>query len=173
MGQIINEVGHSVVETAALNTVNNSQNSAPVCYNWEYRHGVDEKRRLQIPAKWRLPEDAGELTLILWPHPAGPCVRGLPPHRLAKLMADLDAMPNDNLQKVILLRNIGRNSVQVPVDKAGRVCIPESMAEKAGIQDEAVLVGLLHMFEVWSPDRYAKVSNADEVMAPEAFRLVG
>jgi len=35
-----------------------------------------------------------------------------------------------------------------------------------------VLVGLLDRFEIWSPDRYAKVRAADAVMAQEAFRMM-
>jgi DNA-binding transcriptional regulator/RsmH inhibitor MraZ len=39
----------------------------PTYYNSCYRHGVDEKRRVQIPAKWRPEEPGTELTVILWP----------------------------------------------------------------------------------------------------------
>ena len=34
-------------------------------YNSLYRHGVDEKRRIQIPAKWRPAKDGVEFTLVL------------------------------------------------------------------------------------------------------------
>jgi DNA-binding transcriptional regulator/RsmH inhibitor MraZ len=66
-----------------------------------YRHGVDEKRRVQIPAKWR-PEDEGvEMTMILWPkHQAGTCLRVLPPEKMAKLVADIDALPNSDPGKI-------------------------------------------------------------------------
>ena len=40
--------------------------SEPIYYNSIYRHGVDEKRRVQIPAKWR-PARPEVLTLVLWP----------------------------------------------------------------------------------------------------------
>ena len=54
----------------------------PTYYNSCYRHGVDEKRRVQIPAKWRPEADGVELTIILWPkHQAGACLRVLPPRR--------------------------------------------------------------------------------------------
>ena len=47
-----------------------------------------------------------------------------------------------------------------------------AMAKAAGIKNEAVLVGLLDRFEIWSPDRYVKVTAADEVLAQEAFKLM-
>ena len=145
----------------------------PTYYNSCYRHGVDEKRRVQIPAKWR-PEEAGvELTMILWPkHQAGNCLRVLPPLEMAQLMADIDAMPNGDPNKVVLKRFIGSESVQVSLDKAGRICLPDEMARAAGIKDEVVLVGLLDRFEIWNPDRYETVKAADAVLASEAFKLM-
>lgn len=150
-----------------------NQTTEQIYYNALYRHGVDEKRRVQIPAKWR-PSEAGlELTLILWPKSKeGPCLRVLPPKEMAQLMESIDAMPNSDPNKTVLKRFIGSESVQVSLDKAGRICLPEEMARNAGINDEAVLVGLLDRFEIWNPDRYEKVKASDAVMAQEAFKLM-
>lgn len=145
----------------------------PTYYNSCYRHGVDEKRRVQIPAKWRPEESGMELTVILWPkHQAGNCLRVLPPAEMAQLMADIDAMPNTSPDKVVLKRFIGSESVQVALDKGGRICLPDEMSRKAGIKDEAMLVGLLDRFEIWNPDRYENVKAADAVLAPKAFELM-
>lgn len=145
----------------------------PTYYNSLYRHGVDEKRRVQIPAKWRPPEEGLELTLIVWPKAKeGPCLRVLPPKQMVNLMRDIDAMPNSDPNKVVLKRFIGSESVQVALDKSGRICLPEEMAKAGGIGEEAVLVGLLDRFEIWSPERYARVKASDAVMAQEAFKLM-
>ena len=145
----------------------------PTYYNSLYRHGVDEKRRLQIPAKWRPAKSGVEFTLILWPKSKeGPCLRVLPPEEMAQLMKDIDSMANGDPNKVVLKRFIGSESVQVTIDKSGRICLPEGMAREAGIKDEAVLVGLLDRFEIWNPERYEKVRASDAVMAQEAFKLM-
>ena len=145
----------------------------PTYYNSCYRHGVDDKRRVQIPAKWRPEDDGVELTMILWPkHNAGNCLRVLPPAEMAQLMADIDAMPAGDDKKVFLKRFIGSESVQVTLDKSGRICLPDEMARKADIKDEAVMVGLLDRFEIWNPARYEKVKAADAVLAHEAFKLM-
>jgi MraZ protein len=142
-------------------------------YNSLYKHGVDEKRRVQVPAKWRPTEAGVEFTLIVWPKSKdGPCLRVLPPKEMAELMRDIDAMPNSDPSKVVLKRFIGSESVQVTLDKAGRICLPEEMSKAAGIADEAILVGLLDRFEIWNPDRYEKVRASDAVMAQEAFKMM-
>jgi MraZ protein len=145
----------------------------PTYYNSIYRHGVDEKRRVQIPAKWRPSESGIELTVVLWPKTKeGPCLRVLPPQQMAALMNDIQSMPNSDPNKGVLKRFIGSGSEQVALDKTGRICLPEEMAREAGISDQAVLVGLLDRFEIWSPERYEKVRSADAVMAQEAFKLM-
>ena len=153
--------------------MSNERANGPSYYNSCYRHGVDEKRRVQIPAKWRPEKEGTELTLMLWPqHQAGSCLRVLPPDQMAKMKVDIDAMPNGDPNKTVLKRFIGSESVQVTLDKAGRICLPDEMARAAHVKDEAVLVGLLDRFEIWNPDRYDKVKAADAVLASEAFKLM-
>jgi MraZ protein len=148
-------------------------NKEPAYYNSRFRHGVDDKRRVQIPAKWRPQRADFELTLILWPREGvGPCVRVLPPTQMARLMRSIDEMPNSDPKKVVLKRIIGSGSAQATVDRAGRICLPEEMAREAGLKDEAMLVGLLDRFEIWNPERYEKVQAADATLAPDAFRLM-
>jgi MraZ protein len=150
-----------------------NETTEPTYYNSLFRHGVDEKRRVQIPAKWRPLKPGTELTLILWPKAKeGPCLRVLPPQQMAKLVRDVDTMPNSDSNKVVLKRFIGSESVQVTLDKVGRICLPEKMATDAGISGEAVLVGLLDRFEIWSSERWDQVKASDAVMAQEAFKLM-
>jgi MraZ protein len=156
-----------------VNKMSDAKPVLPTYYNSCFRHGVDEKRRVQIPAKWR-PEDVGtELTVILWPkHNVGACLRVLPPEKMAKLVADIDALPNSDPNKSVLKRRIGSKSAQVVLDKAGRICLPEDMARSAEIKGEAMLVGLLTSFEIWNPARYENVEAADEVHTPKAFEFM-
>ena len=137
--------------------------NTPVYYNSLYKHGVDGKRRVQIPAKWRPTQPDVEFTLIVWPKSAhGTCLRVLPPEQMSKLMADINAMSNDDPNKAVLKQFIGRESAQVALDEAGRICLPEEMAKAAGIKKAAVLVGLLDRFEIWNPGRYAAVRDDEE-----------
>lgn len=144
-----------------------------IWYNSTYVFGVDEKRRVQIPAKWRPSNPDIEFTLMEWStHPAGTYLRVLPPGQMAKMVRDIDEMPNGDPQKPILKRTIGRRSVQAPLDKAGRICLPEEKAKAAGIKDQVVMVGLLDQFEIWSPERFAVMEDLDNARATDALRLM-
>ena len=153
-------------------TVSDAPNKK-IYFNSKYLHGIDEKRRVQIPAKWRPAEDGVEFTVILWPkHQAGTCLRVLPPDKLEKLVAEIELMPNSDPRKDVLRRVVGGNSEQVTLDKAGRLCLPEQMAEAAGIKNEALLVGLFERFEIWEPGRYKQVEVADAVHQAKAFEMM-
>lgn len=142
-------------------------------YYSRYSHSVDEKRRVQIPAKWRPEEENSELTIVVWPqHKAGACLRVMPPHEFAKVVELVEAMPNSD-KKVWLKRFIGSESEPVTLDKAGRIVLPDSMAMAAGIQKDAVLAGCISSFEIWNPARYETVKAADVEVASEAFSLMG
>ncbi|HNQ74252.1 MAG TPA: hypothetical protein PKN95_11690 [Verrucomicrobiota bacterium] len=150
--------------------------NADVIFNSEFRHGCDEKRRIQIPSAWRAGVGATQFTLILWPQgKEGACLRGLPPKKMWQLIAELDAIPSSDPSKQVLKRFIGSQSVQVHLDKAGRICVPENLATAANIRvgEEVVLVGLLDRFEIWAADRYALVRTADAFHADAAMKRMG
>lgn len=151
-----------------------SGSKTPIYYNSSFKHGVDDKRRTQVPARWRPEEENTQLTIILWPqHKAGACLRALPPAEMAKLAADIEAMPKGDPKKIALKRFIGSESIQVTLDKAGRIVLPDAMARAADIQDEAMFVGCVDHFEIWSPARYENVKKVDADIAVEAFSLIG
>src|SRR5438132_13407337 len=147
--------------------------SEPIYYNSSYRHGGDEKRRVQIPAKWR-PAQSEVLTLLLWPKGILPeaCLLVLPPQEWLALVQKLKAMPYADPKAEALRRLLGKKSDRVTLDKGGRICLPEAMAKAAAIDKEAMLVGLLDRFEIWDPRRYQTASAVDDELLPEAFKLI-
>jgi MraZ protein len=150
-----------------------TQSSEPIYYNSLYRHGVDEKRRIQIPAKWR-PAEPEILTLILWPKGTliEACLLVLPPAEWTALVQKLKTMPYADPKAEALRRLLGKKSDRVTLDRAGRICLPEAMAQAAAIESEALLVGLVDRFEIWNPGRHQTASAVDDELLPEAFKLI-
>ena len=151
-----------------------ASNNETIYYHSLFRHGVDEKRRVQIPAKWRPSQPDVELTLILWPNNgiADANLLVLPPREMAALAEKIRQMPFADPKASALRRLIGSKSASVTLDKSGRICLPDSMAKAVGIENEAVLVGLVDRFEIWSPARYSNVNAVDEALLSEAFKLI-
>jgi MraZ protein len=141
-------------------------------YQARYTHGVDEKRRVQIPAKWRPVGEGVELALVLWPHNDKPdaCLLVLPPKAFADFVQKITAMPFGDPKAEALRRIMGEKSDRVPIDKAGRICLPEEFARAVGIKDEALLIGMFDRYQIWNPERYEQTKAVVEALAPDAFR---
>ena len=149
-------------------------NIEAIYYTSLFRHEVDEKRRVQIPAKWRPAQPDAEFTLILWPNGSIPDshLMVLPPQEMKSLVEKIRLMPVSDPRASALRRLLGSKSASVTPDKSGRVCLPEEMAKLVGIDKKALLVGLMDRFEIWNPERYETVSAVDAALTSEAFKLI-
>ncbi len=150
------------------------QGTERIYYNSVYHHGLDEKRRIQIPAKWRPSRPDTELTLMIWRSPGqkDTCIAVLPPEVWERLVQKVTEMSFSDQKTEALRRWIGKNSDRVGLDKSGRICLPEAMAKAAAIDKEAVLVGLMDRFQIWNPERWEVRSQQDDEMEEEAIRLI-
>lgn len=150
--------------------------SRAVKYLFEYEHGVDEKRRLQIPAKWRpaVDQEGFEFVLLRW-HPPGqraPCLLALPPTAFQQLSDKVSALPFSDTKAETLRRALTRAADVVTLDSVGRICLPQRLADAAGIQKRAILIGMLDRFQIWSPENYEAVKADDEARVNEALALI-
>ncbi|MBL6766100.1 MAG: hypothetical protein ISQ14_14185 [Verrucomicrobiae bacterium] len=148
-------------------------NPERVSYKSLYRHGVDDKRRVQIPAKWRSNQDT-VYSIYLWKTEGQrfPCLLVLPPRTAAKLEAKVEEMDFGDPSAESLRRLLGSNSDDVTVDRAGRICLPDGLAKKAGISGESVLVGLFDRFQLWNPEFYEQVEAVDQAHEGQVKSLI-
>ena len=135
----------------------------------EYRHGLDAKNRIFIPAKLR--EDLGE-TFVVSKDIREHCLKIYSLSEWEKLLAKLDELPVTSGRKI---RRFLLSSVeQAPTDTQGRILIPAHLAEYAqlGFADEehpdfsrdAVVIGAGKYLEIWNADLWDSL-NSDEGMA--------
>jgi MraZ protein len=150
------------------------ENHSGPCYNSCFDNIVDEKRRVQIPSNWRKGQNETEFMLVLWPNGAqkDACLLVLPPPAAEKLRTRITSMPFGDSQAEALRRFLGRKSHMVTSDKAGRITLPEHMATAVGIEKRAVLVGMFDRFQIWNPTQFAAITEGDDALAQEAFKLI-
>ncbi len=116
-----------------------------------YRHQLDEKGRLALPASFR--RSAGsegfvliqgdESALFLYPAQAWAGVE----ERLGELMRRQPEARS-------LVLSLTANAVEVVPDKQGRILIPERLVRAARLEGEALIVGVLEKIEIWNPDLF-------------------
>ncbi len=143
-------------------------------FHGSYRHGIDQSRRVMIPARWR-PRDAKVVfTAILWPIKVEDFLLVLPPARWQLMLNKLTTNSLLDQRSATLERVLGETSVPLELDKVGRFCLPENLARAVGLDKEAVFVGRLDKFEIWSPQRHeaaASVSKSSALAYAEEIKL--
>jgi division/cell wall cluster transcriptional repressor MraZ len=147
----------------------------PIFFGNTYRHGIDAKRRVQVPSKWR-PQSGGKFFVMVWDHPlAGKHLRVLPVEEMIRLRNEINRKVEEDPKKNVLKRILGSGMDSVELDSAGRICLAAEMAKDAEIapEQQVVLVGAFSYFEIWSKDRYEKVGAADDALRSEALNMVG
>jgi MraZ protein len=130
----------------------------------EYRHSVDDKGRLTVPARFRhLLEDGGgyinqgiEPNLIVWP-------RATFEHMAGKV----DNLPYTDQDGREFGRLFFSSAAQFELDSSGRILLPQFLRDQYGLSGELVLVGLGKFFEIWLPDQWA--TNRSVQRTPEKF----
>jgi MraZ protein len=150
----------------------------PLIHLGVYDHLVDEKRRTQVPAKWRpspTPEGAEDynITLMEWePFPGLRCIMALPPRPTLRLVERLGDLRFGDPDAESLRRVLGRGSDVVTLDRAGRISLPARLLEWAGITNRAKMVGMVECFQLWNPESYALVEPLDERKRQHVMRLI-
>ena len=117
-----------------------------------FRHGVDSKNRITIPADWRSGEE-GIVYVRL--HSLGTHVVVMSPAQLDKKVAMIegraDITPGKRQE---LVRAFAAGSQRCCVDKQGRMVLPPEFCTKAGLQGEVTLAGVMGQFEIWNTERW-------------------
>lgn len=120
-----------------------------------YESGLDDKRRMTIPAAFRavLREKSHDGVLI-WKSFRGDYLEGAGMDYILKIKAALDELdPYDDAREAFETAIFG-GSRQFTLDSAGRFVLPEDFCGHAGLTERAVIVGVGDSFQIWSPDAY-------------------
>ena len=121
-------------------------------YTGLFRHTLDDKGRLTIPSEWRVAH-APEDTFLATPHPDG-YIAILPPDEVEILRAKIAAQKlSDSAAQKFAVKFFSRTQ-SFSYDKTGRAGFTAELLKHAGIEKDAVLVGSLTKFNIYSPARW-------------------
>jgi division/cell wall cluster transcriptional repressor MraZ len=133
-------------------------------FHGSFVYGVDAGRRVMFPSVWRPKNRNVEFTAIAHPIGVESCLLVLPPAGWEAIMQKLanKNVPKSDHENAQFVRKLAERSVKLKLDKAWRFTLPAYLADAVGISNEAQFVGLLHEFEIWSPERYRSVPPVDD-----------
>jgi MraZ protein len=138
----------------------------------EFEHTIDDKGRITVPAKFR-----GQLAIGLVVTKAiDPCLWLYPIDVWTELAEEIKDLPlTDPKAREFSRQVFGAASDSVP-DKQGRVILPPYLRDYAGIDKQAVIIGLYDHCEIWNPERWRErqeESDNDPEGRAEQFASLG
>jgi MraZ protein len=134
----------------------------------QYRHSLDGKNRLFIPARLRQNVRRFVITSGL-----EGCLFVYTPENWKKITERLKTLPLTKADARKFLRTFLSGANECPVDDQGRILIPKTLCSYANIRKEVIVVGVLDRIEIWSKsnwERYQK--EAEKQFVEVAEKLV-
>ena len=117
----------------------------------QYSHAIDDKGRLTIPSKYREGLAGGayisqgfERNLMV-----------LTVQAFESISNSVSRMSITNPMSRQLKRLIFATADYVELDGAGRIRIPQFLRDVAGLESDAIVIGVGDYFEIWSPEAWS------------------
>jgi MraZ protein len=119
-------------------------------FTGEFRHSVDDKGRVAVPAKFRAQVEDGAV-VSRW---LDGCLAIHTRSGWDLLSSKVAALPITDSGSRLFQRVVFAGAFEADLDRQGRVVVPAYLREWAGLEGEAVIVGSRDHGEIWAPARW-------------------
>lgn len=127
-------------------------------FTGEYRHSVDDKGRIAVPAKFRAQIEEGAV-VSRW---LDACLAIHTRTGWDQLADKVAGLPITDSGSRLFQRYVFAGAFEAGLDRQGRVVVPAYLRDWAGLEGEAVIVGSRDHAEIWSPARWDDYRRALE-----------
>src|SRR2546423_4297729 len=137
----------------------------------EFRHAIDEKNRITIPARWR--GEDGEDFIIL-PEPQHKFLLVMSHEEFSRMIAEAEShsavSPRD---RRIFLRHLHSRAEHGTSDRQGRLVLPEDMCRKLGLKGDVALVGNRGRFVIWNQQKWERAHEQETATYLQVAGMIG
>ncbi len=124
----------------------------------EFRHNLDPKNRIFIPAKLR--DELGE-TFVVAKDIREKCLKVYSLTGWEAYIAPLREQKRKLSERI--LRFLHASLAQVTPDSQGRIVLPQELVHYAEIERNVVIVGCCDYAEIWAESSYDKLKEEEDV----------
>ena len=132
-------------------------------FTGEYRHAVDGKGRIAVPARFR-GQLADGAVVARW---LDSCLAIFPMTAWGELATRVGGLPMTDPNARLLQRQLFAGAFETELDGQGRVLLPQGLRAFAGLEAEALVLGSRDHAEIWAPARWTEYSRSLD--DPDAF----
>lgn len=124
-----------------------------------YRHSLDAKGRVSLPAPFR--REGGESFVLIRFHPDALTL--YPTGAWREVEKELREMLERRPDFRPWVLRVTGNAQHASLDGQGRILIPDRLREEVDLEDEALIVGALDKIEIWDPQTFEeRTEGTDE-----------
>jgi len=123
-------------------------------FSGRYEYTIDDKGRLSIPARFREILSVDHEAKLFVTNLDG-CLVAYPDKEWARLQEKLASVTGKEARN--FLRFFYAGVSECPFDRLGRILIPQSLRNYAGIKKNVVIVGMNKKLEIWAEEAWAEV----------------
>ena len=137
----------------------------------EYKAAIDEKGRIMVPARIRA-AISGNILVVT--RGIDRCIWLFPPEEWNRISENL--MSSTSVFKArtrLLQRRIIAPAQEIEIDKSGRLNIPPTLRESAGLEKEGIILGIEKYIEIWDEKTYSAYLDESEKEFREAAEELG
>jgi MraZ protein len=137
----------------------------------EYKHNLDSKGRLAIPAKFREKITAGAIIT----RGLDNCLFVFTRKEWEMLAEKLIALPIAQANSRAFVRLMMAGAMDVEIDNQGRILIPDYLRKYASLDKSVIVAGLYNRMEIWDVAKWneykARTESASEEIAEKLGEL--
>jgi len=124
-----------------------------------YEHQIDSKGRSSFPSKMREILAATHEDKLIVTTALDACLHAYPLREWEQLEQALGKRNPMELGVKTLMRLYVANAQECPVDRLGRVLIPQALRAHAQMEKEVLWVGMVRVIELWSKEGWEKAQR--------------
>jgi MraZ protein len=125
----------------------------------EYKHNLDAKGRLILPAKFREVAEHNSISKFFVTRGLEACVFMFAESDWKQYEQKFRDVPFTKQDSRMFNRMFFAGAVDVSPDKQGRFIIPQYLKDFAGIKEESVIIGVSNRIEIWDSKRWQEYFN--------------
>lgn len=135
----------------------------------EYKHNLDEKGRLAVPAKFR----SGLGGSLIITRGLDHCLFVFTTEEWQTLATKINALPLTQANSRAFARLMLSGAVEASVDSQGRVLIPDYLRSYAELGKGAILAGVYNRVEIWDEEKWGAYKMQTEANSDEIAERLG
>ncbi len=116
-------------------------------------YGIDDKNRVSIPARFREALAAGHDQRLILTNLDG-CIAAYPYQEWLNIQEKISNMGAMRKEARAFLRYFYSGASECPLDKLGRILIPQALKTDAQIKRDVVIAGVGKKIEIWAKEKW-------------------